>query len=145
MTQLAEEFKAKALAHYQAKLAEERERFGVKAISDDLVEHNSRVVVEHMADTWADIGQQLGGHMVVNYTADPQTVYVLISDSPVPRPDSFYELWLIVQRLSPNSNSANVPADEELSETIEDLDFYEGPYKLDVPKAVTDSFNQDGE
>lgn len=122
------EFRAKALSHYQLKLAAEMMRFGVKAVSDEYVEHNSHVLTS--SDMWDDLAKQLKLKIVVECYDDPQTVYVIVSESEIPRPGELYSLWHVISGLVVETDQKE---SERLSEDIETLDCYEGPYKMDVP------------
>lgn len=128
------EFVKQALAHYEAKLAEETERFGILGISDAFIENNSRKVVDNdddggAGDMWAAISEQSGMSLHVDYVyGDPQAVFAILSKEPIPRPNQTHLLWAMIQFLKREAESPN--------EKVYQLDFYEGPYKLDVPADV---------
>lgn len=129
------EFRTKALAHYQGKLASEKARFGVKAISEGFVEHNSRVLIE--SGLWDDLAKQIGLKMIVSWPdGDPQTVYVIMSDREIQQPGGLYELWRVVTDLMFETDQDE---HERLREDIESLDLYNGPYGMDVPEAILDA------
>ena len=118
-------FRLEAMAHYEDKLAEEKEQFEVLAISDACIENNGRKVVddEYAGSMWTDISKQSGLHLHVDYApGNPQSVFAVLSKEPVPHPNQLYELWFIVEDLK-----------DDDSEWLDNLDFYEGPYKLEVP------------
>jgi hypothetical protein len=127
-----DKFLEHALEHYERKLSEEKERFGVMGIADAWVENNSRKVVCNdedggAGDIWTELSKQSGLHLHVDYApGDPQCVFAVLSKEPVPRPGQLYELWLIVESLK---------TDDE-GENIERLQWYDGPYKIEVPESI---------
>lgn len=125
-----EKFVEHALEHYEGKLSEEKERFGVLGVSDAWVENNSSKVVceEDAGSIWAELSEQSGLHLHVDYApGDPQSVFAVLSKEAVPRPGQLYELWSIVQ---------NLKNEENVGESIESLDLYDGPYKIEVPESI---------
>jgi hypothetical protein len=125
-------FIAQALEHYKAKLAEEKERFGVLGISTAAIE-NAYVIVEGpdadgAGGIWDDLSKQAGLQLCVEYALDdPQVVFAILSKERVLYPGQLFELWDIVNSLE---------SDESDAEKLESLDIYDGPYKLEVPEAL---------
>lgn len=130
------EFRDAALAHYKAKLAEESKRWGVKAVSNGFCDHNSSVPVEHMSDMWEDLSKQLGWSFVLDYSEDdPQSVFCVISEHLPPRPEEVAHLHAIVDDLMREDDEN----EDRLSEDIDTLETYSGPYKMELPEDVLDS------
>jgi len=123
-------FIRRAAEHYRAKLAEEKERFGVLGITDTFVENNSSKVVEHehAGFLWAQLSEQSGLHLVVDYwQGDPQVVYAILSREEVVRPQQLVNLYRLVEDLID---------DVSLSEKMDSLEIYDGPYKLPIPEGL---------
>lgn len=126
------EFVKVALAHYDAKLGEETQRFGVLGISEALIENNAHKVVDPedgAGQIWQDLSKQSGLCLHVDYACgDPQSVYAILSRESIPRPESYYELWNVIAQLR--------DPEEDAEEKIDILDLYDGPYKLEVPEEL---------
>tara|TARA_R110000868_G_scaffold47769_3_gene156223 strand:+ start:3927 stop:4454 length:528 start_codon:yes stop_codon:yes gene_type:complete len=130
-----ETFVTETLAHYEARLAEEKERFGVIMVSDALIEHHSHVICSDAAgDMWAEISKSLVEEVglrlhVDGLYGDPQGVFAILSKEVIPRPQQYHMLWQIVAELKDE--------DLDLDEKIETLVYYDGPYKVEVPFGIT--------
>jgi len=122
-------FCGEALVHYEGKLVEEKKRFGVLAIADAFIENNARKVVDGDAiQMWSAISEQSGQYLQVEYApGNPQAVFTVLSKELVPHPGQLYELWLIVENLKDEESDA---------ERLEDLECYDGPYKLEIPASL---------
>jgi hypothetical protein len=111
-----DKFLEHALEHYEGKLSEEKERFGVMGIADAWVENNSRKVVCNdedggAGDIWTELSKQSGLHLHVDYApGDPQCVFAVLSKE-------------------------SLKTDDE-GENIERLQWYDGPYKIEVPESI---------
>lgn len=123
-----EDFVRQAQAHYQAKLEEETQRFGVVCVSDEFVEHNSRILPDLVV--WEDLAKATG-KCYEPFLVDAQVFVLVVSESPIPRPTEYYALWLIVNETKGALKPENL---EVLPDSLENLHWYDGPYKLEVPK-----------
>jgi hypothetical protein len=119
-------FVRKATEYYRARLAEEKELFGVRGISTTFVENNSSKVVEHehAGILWEQLSKQSGLFLEVGYAGDPQVVYAILSMDRVLRSSQLVNLYMLVEDLGDGV---------DLSEKLDSLEIYEGPYKLPVP------------
>lgn len=115
-------FVARAIEHYATKYAEERERWGITVIADDFCSHNIGVLL--ISELWEQLAKPL---KAVCSMVDGQTVFVIFSESEIPRPEQVYELWLV---------GTLADSRESLDEKLERLSLYEGPYQLEVPDEV---------
>lgn len=120
----AAEFIAQATEHYKAKLAEEKERFGVLGISAVITDNTRILVGDGAGKMWADLSEQSGLWLCVDCAMNSSAVFVILSKERVPFPKQLYELWNVIDML------ANFPDDSSLDL----LEYYEGPYKLEIPK-----------
>jgi len=59
----------------------------------------------------------------------PQAVFAILAKEEIPRPNQTHLLWAMVGILE---------GDDDIEEKLEYLDFYEGPYKLDVPAELAE-------
>ena len=144
MSEAANKFVAEAYAHYQAKLAEGKERFGVLAISSTFIEHNAQVLVSLAEPLWQDLAKQSGLSFVVDYVADdPQMVLAIISREQVPYPQQLVELYLIVLDLKEHIDRSVAGDSVDLVDLLDSLEDYSGPYRLDVPVALFDNLFAD--
>lgn len=112
--------------HYKAKLAEEKERFGVLGISGVFIENNGHKVAcedDGAGLIWKELSKQSGLHLFVDEASDPQVVFAILSREPVPYPHQLYELYeLIVDSLE---------GSEAPEAAILDADSYCGPYRFE--------------
>ena len=130
------DFVEQARDHYSQKLAEEKERFGIKAIAIDFFDHNARVVVESLL--FGDIAKQLGLKAYVGFPpCENQTVAVTLSESEVPHPSELIELFDIVDTLVSGDNRSEM-SPMEIESLLDDLMCYDGPYFLEVPDEFDD-------
>lgn len=137
-----ETFVAGTLAHYEARLAEEKERFGVIGVSDASVEHHAPTVFcggedGGVGDMWTEISEQSGLHLHVDCCyGNPQGVFAILSKEAIPRPQQYYMLWAIVRKLK--MEAVMGWEKEDLTDKIESLVYYDGPYKVEVPEGLFD-------
>jgi len=123
----AMEFVRRAAEHYRARLAEEKERFGVLGISTTFIDcHSSEVVEhEHAGLLWKELSEQSGLFLTVDYLHDDaQVVYAILSKEVVVRPQQLVDLDLLV---------GGLVLGVALWEMMGNLENYEGPYKLSIP------------
>lgn len=120
-------FLKKAKAHFGEKLEKAKEPFGVKAITDDAVWHNAKVVVE--CGLFYELAKQLGYEEYVDFPpGQNQAVFVIFSEKKLKRKEAeaLYELWKVVDAL----NEGNDPLDA--------VACYDGPDKLEIPDDLED-------
>ena len=124
MSKVLEDFVAGAIKHYAAKYAEERERWGITVIADDFVEHNINVLIR--SGLWEQLAKP--AKAVCRFPGmDTQTVFVIFSESEIPRPEQVYKLWLV---------ATLADSEESLEEKLDRLEAYDGPYELEIPDEV---------
>jgi hypothetical protein len=114
----------RCLAHYQAKLLLETKQFRVKMVEISWVRHSSYVLSSH--SFWQKMTEQLDDHyQIIDHG---QNIGLIVSESPIPRPKQYFDLWVLVNRLQDHLADGT---GNNIQDAIEDLLYYDGPYRIE--------------
>jgi len=138
------EFINQAFDHYNAKLAEEKSRWGVLGISARFIGHHAHKIYDDDDGgmLWRNLSEQSGLHLIVTSIDDPQIVYAILSKNEIPNIKQLCGLLDILEKINDYrdrcfdlNGEPKLLAEFEL-ELIQELDCYNDPYKLEVPSAL---------
>ena len=124
----------RALAHYQSKLIMETKQFRVKLVTHEYNRHNSHVLSN--SGLWDAMSKDLDDYYQI--IEQGQITGLIVSEYPIPRPEQHFCLHQLCDRLQ---SSLSDGTGNNIQDAIEDLIYYDGPYRLEIPEYTEESLS----